>query len=147
MDTTELCYTPATALARAIRHKELSPVELVEGVLTRIEAVNPRINAYCTVAADQAREAARSDERQVMQGEALGPLHGLPVSLKDLTPTAGIRSTSAVRDRLKKSRPALFDGLRVSRKTARAITSATADSPLASAPTPHGCRSKRARPK
>jgi Asp-tRNA(Asn)/Glu-tRNA(Gln) amidotransferase A subunit family amidase len=94
MDTTELCYTPATALARAIRDRELSPVELIEAVLTRIEAVNPRINAYCTVAADQAREAARAAEQRGMQGEPLGPLHGLPVSFKDLTPTAGIRTTS-----------------------------------------------------
>jgi Asp-tRNA(Asn)/Glu-tRNA(Gln) amidotransferase A subunit family amidase len=94
MDTTELCYTPATVLARAMSDRELSPVELIDAVLERIEAVNPRINAYCTVAAEQAREAARAAERRVMQGEPLGPLHGLPVSFKDLTPTAGIRTTS-----------------------------------------------------
>src|SRR5919197_3367989 len=69
MDMTELCYTTATALERAMRDKELSPLELIDAVLARIEAVNPRINAYCTVAADQAREAARAAERQVMQGE------------------------------------------------------------------------------
>src|SRR6476660_7314340 len=57
MDTTELCYTPATVLAGAIRRRELSPVELVDALLARIEAVNPRLNANCPVAADHGRES------------------------------------------------------------------------------------------
>src|SRR5437016_8259078 len=94
MDSTELCFTPATDLARAIRARELSPVELIDAILARIEAVNPKINAYCTVVAEQARAAAREAERQVMRGAPVGTLHGLPISIKDLTPTAGIRTTS-----------------------------------------------------
>jgi Asp-tRNA(Asn)/Glu-tRNA(Gln) amidotransferase A subunit family amidase len=90
---TELCFTPAADLARLIRTRELSPVEAVITVLARIEAVNPRINAYCTVAGELARGRAREAEAKVMRGEALGPLHGVPISFKDLTPTAGIRTT------------------------------------------------------
>lgn len=71
----------------------MSPVDLVDAVLARIDAVNPRINAYCTVAADHAREAAREAERRVARREPLGLLHGIPVSIKDLTPTAGIRTS------------------------------------------------------
>jgi Asp-tRNA(Asn)/Glu-tRNA(Gln) amidotransferase A subunit family amidase len=93
MDATELCFTPAGTLARAIRAGEISPVEVVDAVLARIEAVNPRINAYCTVAAEPARDAARAAEERMARGGPLGPLHGIPVSFKDLTPTAGIRTT------------------------------------------------------
>src|SRR6476646_7875113 len=97
MDATELCFTPAVLLERAIRARDLSPVEVLDAVLARIEAVNPLINAYCTVAAETAREAARAAEARVANGEPLGPLHGLPVSFKDLTPTAGIRTTMGSR--------------------------------------------------
>ncbi len=93
MDATELCFIPAVELAQRIRARELSPVELVEAVLARIEAVNPKIQAYCTVAADQARAAAQAAEARVARGEPLGPLHGIPISIKDLTATAGIRTT------------------------------------------------------
>jgi aspartyl-tRNA(Asn)/glutamyl-tRNA(Gln) amidotransferase subunit A len=68
MDATDLCFTPAVTLARAIRARDLSPVELLDAVLARIEAVNPRINAYCTVAAEMAREAARAAEVRVARG-------------------------------------------------------------------------------
>lgn len=94
MDTTELCYTPATQLAQAIRTKTLSPVEVVNAFLERIEKLNPTINAYCTVTNEQARKAAQEAEAAVMRGSPLGPLHGVPFSLKDLTPTKGIRTTS-----------------------------------------------------
>jgi Asp-tRNA(Asn)/Glu-tRNA(Gln) amidotransferase A subunit family amidase len=93
MEATELCYTPATQLAAAIRTKQVSPVEVVDAVLRRIERLNPRLNAYCTVTADLARTTARAAEAAVLRGEALGPLHGVPYSLKDLTPTKGIRTT------------------------------------------------------
>lgn len=93
MDATEICFTPAVALAAAIRDRQLSPLEITEAVLRRIEAVNPIINAYCTVVADQELEQARQAERQVAQGGPLGALHGVPVSFKDLTLTAGIRTT------------------------------------------------------
>jgi Asp-tRNA(Asn)/Glu-tRNA(Gln) amidotransferase A subunit family amidase len=93
MDTTELCFTPATELVAAIRTKKLSPVEVIDAVLARIEALNPRLNAFLAVDAERARAAARQAEAAVMHGEALGLLHGLPVSIKDLEPSAGIRCT------------------------------------------------------
>src|SRR5919197_2506823 len=97
MDVTDLCFAPAVTLARAIRARDLSPVELLDAVLTRTEVVNARINAYCTVAAETARAAARAAEARAARGGPLGPLHGLPVSFKDLTPTAGIRTTMGSR--------------------------------------------------
>ncbi len=93
MDKDELCWMPATELARMIRSKDVSPVEVVEAFLTRIERVNPQINAYCTVTADHARAAAVEAEAAVGRGDRLGVLHGVPFSLKDLTPTKGIRTT------------------------------------------------------
>ena len=89
----ELCLTPATELAAAIRARDVSPVELVEAVLARIEALNGQINAFLTVDADGALEAARAAEAAVMAGEDLGLLHGIPVSIKDLEPVAGLRCT------------------------------------------------------
>jgi len=89
----ELCWTSARDLAGLIRRKAASPVEVVDAVLERIDRVNPAVNAYCTVTAEQAREAARAAEQAVARGANLGPLHGVPYSLKDLTPTRGIRTT------------------------------------------------------
>jgi amidase len=91
--TDDLCFTPATRLARMIRRRSVSPLEITRAVLDRIERVNPRLNAYCTVAADQALAAARAATAAVRRGARLGPLHGIPVSIKDLTPTRGIRTT------------------------------------------------------
>ncbi len=93
MNSTELCYTPATDLARMLRTRELSPVEIVDALLARIENLNPRINAYLTVDVDGARAAAQAAETAIMRGDDLGVLHGLPVSIKDLEPTAGLRCT------------------------------------------------------
>jgi len=93
MDATEICFTPATALAAAIRARTLSPVEIVDAVLARIERLNPRISAYITVDAEGARAAARAAEAAVMRGGPLPPLHGLPVPIKDLEPVAGLRCT------------------------------------------------------
>jgi aspartyl-tRNA(Asn)/glutamyl-tRNA(Gln) amidotransferase subunit A len=88
-----LCLTPATELAAAIRARRLSPVELVDAVLARIDRLNPRLNAYLTVADAQARQGAREAEAAVMRGDPLGPLHGIPVAVKDLSYTKGIRTT------------------------------------------------------
>ena len=93
MNDLELAFTPATELRRLVRARQVSPVEVVEAILRRIERVNPTVNAYVTVAADQALAAARDAEAAVLRGDPLGPLHGVPVSLKDLTTTAGIRTT------------------------------------------------------
>jgi amidase len=94
MTDADLAFTPATKLVPLIRRGAISPLELVQTLLARIERVNPRLNAYCTVAAEPALEAARKATITVKRRSArLGPLHGVPVSIKDLTPTAGIRTT------------------------------------------------------
>jgi aspartyl-tRNA(Asn)/glutamyl-tRNA(Gln) amidotransferase subunit A len=90
MNATDLAYTPATELIPRIRSKEVSPVEVTRAVLERIEQVNPAINAFCTVTAAGALAAARAAEAAVMKGERLGPLHGIPVSIKDLALVKGV---------------------------------------------------------
>lgn len=97
MTTTDLCYRPATELAAMIRARALSPVELTRAVLDRIERVNPAINAFCTVTPEAALGAARAAEDAVLRGGPLGPLHGLPFSIKDLALTAGVRTMSGSR--------------------------------------------------
>src|SRR5262245_63299002 len=84
MNATDLAYTPATELIPRIRSKTLSPLELTRAMLERIEQVNPKINAFCTVTADAALAAGRAAEDVVMKGGPLGPLHGIPVLIKDL---------------------------------------------------------------
>jgi Asp-tRNA(Asn)/Glu-tRNA(Gln) amidotransferase A subunit family amidase len=94
MASEELCWRSATELTAMIRRKTVSPVEVVEAVLARIERVNPRLGAYVTLTADQARRAARAAERAVMRkGARLGPLHGVPFSVKDVVSTRGVRTT------------------------------------------------------
>jgi aspartyl-tRNA(Asn)/glutamyl-tRNA(Gln) amidotransferase subunit A len=83
----------ALTLARKIRAKEVSPVEVVEAVLQRIESLQPTVNAFITVTADEARETSRRAERAVMAGERLGSFHGVPFSVKDLLFTRGVRTT------------------------------------------------------
>ncbi|MEN9936640.1 MAG: hypothetical protein RLZZ387_3219 [Chloroflexota bacterium] len=93
MDAADLCFTPAVELAALIRRRALSPVELTEIILDRIAGLDPQLGAYVTVAADEARAEARAAEKAVMRGEPLGPLHGVPVSVKDLLITRGVRTT------------------------------------------------------
>ena len=94
MANDELCWAPALELAGLIRRRKVSPVEVVDAVLARIETVNPRLNALVTVTADAARKAAKAAERAVTRrGAALGPLHGVPFSVKDLIITKGVRTT------------------------------------------------------
>ena len=93
MSDLELAYTPATELARRIKAKELSPVAVVRNALERIEEVNGRLNCLVFVYADEALAKARAAEDALMRGEALGPLHGVPLAIKDLTPTKGKRTT------------------------------------------------------
>ncbi len=78
-----------------IRRKRLSPVELTQACLARIEALQPRLNAFITVMGDSALEAARTAEAEIVRGRRRGPLHGIPVALKDLYDTAGVRTTAA----------------------------------------------------
>jgi len=90
---TDLCYTPATELSRRYRAKELSPVEVTDAILARIERLNPTLNAFLTVTADHARQLARASEARFQKGAPIGPMDGVPYSIKDLEPTAGIRTT------------------------------------------------------
>ena len=93
MANDELCWMPAADLAAGIARRKISPVEVVDAVLARIEALE-RLNAYVTVDAEGARHAARAAERAVMRKSArLGPLHGVPFSVKDLVVTKGVRTT------------------------------------------------------
>ena len=85
----------ARELARLIAARAVSPVEVLDAYLAVIATLNPKLNAIVTLAADQARDAAKRAENAVMKGEPLGPLHGLPIGVKDVTPTAGIRTTFA----------------------------------------------------
>jgi len=94
MNAADLCYTPATKLIPLIRSRKLSPVEVTKAVLERIERLNPTLNAFCTVTADSAMKAARAAEQAVMKRKKLGPLHGIPFSIKDLAFTAGVKTMS-----------------------------------------------------
>ena len=93
MDDLEVCYLPVVDMAEAIKTKKLSPVEVIDAILSRIEGLNPKVNAYCTLVAESARKQAVEAEAMVMKGEELGPIHGIPVSIKDLIFTSGIRTT------------------------------------------------------
>lgn len=92
----EICYADASKLARRIRDHEISPVEVLNAHLERIEAVNPKINAIVTMVDDSA-EKARAAEAAVMRGDELGPLHGVPFTIKDCVDTAGVRTTRGSR--------------------------------------------------
>ena len=89
----DLCYTPAIKLREMIQARQISPVEVVTAFLERIDKINPAINAYCTLVPEMALEAARKAESAVMKGGDTGPLTGIPVSIKDVTPVAGVRTT------------------------------------------------------
>lgn len=93
MSDLDLCYTPATELAARVRAKDVSPVELVENSLARIEEVNPTLNCFCFTFPNEALDKARAAEAAVLAGESLGPLHGVPIAIKDATPTKGKRTT------------------------------------------------------
>jgi len=81
-------------LAPKIKARKISPVELTRSVLDRIDALDPILNAYITVDSEGALKAARTAERQIARGKYLGPLHGIPISLKDLYQTKGLRTTA-----------------------------------------------------
>ena len=93
MNDVDLAFTPAWQLREWIGEQKLSPVDLVSTYLGRIESLDPQLNAFLTVCGDEALAAAKIAEEQVMRGEALGALHGIPVPIKDLHRTAGIRTT------------------------------------------------------
>jgi len=91
---TNLCDLTISEASNLIQQGSLSPVELTRAHLERIEQLHPRLNAYITVVAEQAMEQARVAEAEVRDPlEYRGPLHGIPIALKDLYETAGIRTT------------------------------------------------------
>src|SRR5437016_3312446 len=89
-----LCWLPATERATLIRRKKVSPVEVVDAILDRIERINPKLNAFVTLTDEAARREAKAAERALMRRSTLlGPLHGVPFSVKDLVVTKGVRTT------------------------------------------------------
>jgi aspartyl-tRNA(Asn)/glutamyl-tRNA(Gln) amidotransferase subunit A len=93
MSMSELVGLSAVKAAALIRAKKLSPVEYVDAVLEQVSKLEPQVNAFITLTAERARDEARAAERAIMDGTTLGPLHGVPVGVKDLLPTAGVRTT------------------------------------------------------
>ncbi|HKK29463.1 MAG TPA: amidase family protein, partial [Alphaproteobacteria bacterium] len=90
MSPDDLCFMPATEVGPLIRSKQLSPVELCGAVLARIERLEPQLNAFATLTADRALDAAKDAEAKIMRGEAVGPLAGITVTIKDLAVTAEV---------------------------------------------------------
>ncbi|HEX3584594.1 MAG TPA: amidase [Candidatus Angelobacter sp.] len=91
----ELPLLDLAAASRAVQKKEVSPVELTRTCLERIERLNPKLNAFITVTGDMALEDARRAEAEIARGEWKGPLHGVPLAVKDLIETAGVKTTAA----------------------------------------------------
>jgi Asp-tRNA(Asn)/Glu-tRNA(Gln) amidotransferase A subunit family amidase len=92
-DIADLVSRTAVELRRMIGAREISPVELLDACIARIEAINPAVNAVTATCFEAAREAAKAAERSVSNGEPLGLLHGLPLGVKDLEDTAGLLTT------------------------------------------------------
>ncbi len=90
-----LNLTPISDLAQRLRRREISPVEITQHCLARIEQRNPALNAFITVMAESALAEARTAEAEILRGQWRGPLHGVPLALKDLIDTAGVRTTAA----------------------------------------------------
>ncbi|MGH2405271.1 MAG: amidase family protein, partial [bacterium] len=90
----ELPFTSVSALSTLIARKQVSPVELVTALLDRIERYDHVLKSYITVCRDAALEAARRAERDIMRGRRRGPLHGIPLSVKDISWTKGVRTTA-----------------------------------------------------
>jgi len=94
MPDARLPWLSATELVALIRRRKVSPVEVVDAVLDRIERLNPKLNAFVTLTAEQARREAKAAERALgRRGAKLGALHGVPFSVKDLVITRGVRTT------------------------------------------------------
>ena len=93
MPNASLTRKSAGELVALVKSREITPVEILDAHLSAIDRINPKLNAIVTLVADQAREAAVKAGDAVMRGDTIGLLHGLPVGIKDITPTAGIRTT------------------------------------------------------
>jgi aspartyl-tRNA(Asn)/glutamyl-tRNA(Gln) amidotransferase subunit A len=88
-------YTGINEISERIREQKVSPVEVVKASLERIAKLNPKLNAFITILADRALEQAKAAEAQIKAGNWRGPLHGIPVGIKDFYDTAGIKTTAA----------------------------------------------------
>ncbi|HEY0423205.1 MAG TPA: amidase, partial [Rhodopila sp.] len=93
VSTTDLHYLSISDAARLIEQRRLSPVELTQAYLDRIQTFDPQLNAYLLVVADRALAQARAAEADIAAGRYRGPMHGIPFALKDIYCTAGIRTT------------------------------------------------------
>ncbi|MBS0541668.1 MAG: amidase, partial [Proteobacteria bacterium] len=127
--STDLLFTPAVKAAALIRARKLSPVEYLEAVLAATEKANPKLNCFREVFADSARKDAKKAEEAVMRGDALGPLHGVPISVKDLVDVKGVptRHGSAI---FEGNPPAADDDITVRRlRAAGAVLFAKATTP------------------
>jgi aspartyl-tRNA(Asn)/glutamyl-tRNA(Gln) amidotransferase subunit A len=93
----ELCWLSIAEVGRLLKRRQLSPVELVRALLARIEHVNPRLNAFVTVATEAALAEAARAEREISRRSYRGPLHGMPVALKDNIATRGLRTTAGAK--------------------------------------------------
>ena len=112
-----LAFAPAYEQAELIAGKQVSPVELAAMYFERIERLDSRLNAYLTLTRDEAMAAARSAEDAVMRGDALAPLHGVPISIKDLQMTKGVRTTMgslAYKDQIPDADSAVVERVRAS---------------------------------
>jgi len=94
-NTTNITSLTIQDASEQLRKKRLSPVELTKACLTRIEQLNPTLNAFITITSDSALATAREAEAEIQRGHWRGPLHGIPIALKDLFDTAGVRTTAA----------------------------------------------------
>ena len=95
MTADALAFLSIGEVSRLLRSRKLSPVDLAEACLGRIGRLNPALNAFITVTSESARAEAKQAEARLAKGRWLGPLHGVPIALKDLIDTAGVRTTSA----------------------------------------------------
>jgi amidase len=115
MDSVDLAFTPALDQARLIRHKEISPVELVQVYLDRIQQLDPKLGSFWVVAAEQAIEDAKAKTELLISShpEELPPFFGVPTSIKDLTPATGMPCSYGIK--ALKNRPAAHDAAVVTR--------------------------------
>ena len=97
MDSSDIPHLSVRDLSRLIERKEVSPVEATEAYLDRIDELDFKFNSYLTVCRKQALVAAREAEQAIVQGNYLGPMHGIPVAVKDQMWTRGIRTTGGSR--------------------------------------------------
>jgi len=109
------CFSNISEVGELIRQRKLSPVELVTSCLERIRHIQPRLNAFITVAFDTALQSARAAEREIQEGNWKGPLHGVPIGIKDFYDTVGTKTTAAFehfRDRIAKKDAASVEKLK-----------------------------------